>query len=63
MDGAPKSKRLFPGHTLAELYEAVESPTISNDRRDSLQHAIRQRDPGSTDFVPIFVVPQIPNRY
>lgn len=59
MDGAPKSQRLFPGHTRAELYEAVKSPTISNDQRDRLQHAIRQRDSGSADFVPMFVVPQI----
>ncbi len=59
MDAAPKSKRLFPSHTLDELYVAVKDPHISESRRDTLNHAIRQRDRMSQDYVPVFVVPQI----
>jgi len=59
MDGAPKSKRLFPAYTLDDLYKAVVSPYISNDQRDRYQLAIRQRDRASADYVQLFVVPQI----
>lgn len=59
MDGAPRSKRLYPSYTLEELYTAVKSPNLSNDQRDRLQHAIRQRDKLSDDYVPVFVVPQL----
>ena len=59
MDGAHKSKRLFPSYTLDDLYQAVVSPCLSNDQRDRLQLAISQRDPASADYVPRFVVPQI----
>lgn len=59
MDGAMKSKRLFPSHTVAELLLSVKSPSISNARRDSLQMAIRQRDKLSADYVPVFIVPQV----
>lgn len=59
MDSAQRSKRLYPSHTLEELYEAVKSPHLSNDQRDRLQHAIRQRDKLSEDYVPVFVVPQL----
>jgi hypothetical protein len=60
MDGAPKSKRLYPSHTVEELYEAVKSPFISEATRDRMQLAIRQRDKVSQDYVPIFVTPQTP---
>jgi hypothetical protein len=59
MDGAPKSKRLYPAYTTEKLYDAVKSPHLSNDQRDRLQLAIRQRDPMSADYVERFVVPQI----
>ena len=59
MDGAPKSKRLFPSYTLAELYEAVKSPFISESQRDKLNIAISQRDLGSSDYVPILKIPQL----
>lgn len=59
MDGAPKSKRLYPGLTVEELYAAVKRPTISEAERDRLNLAIRQRDPVSNDFVPILRVPQV----
>jgi len=59
MDGAQKSKRLFPSHETAALMLAVRSPFISNERREALQLAINQRDPGSSQYVPVFVVPQI----
>lgn len=59
MDGANKSKRIYPGHTTAELYAAAKDPHISEALRDRLQLAIRQRDPLSHDFQPILIVPQI----
>jgi hypothetical protein len=59
MDGAHKSKRLYPAYTLDQLYASVKSPHLSNDQRDRLQLAIRQRDPMSADYVARFVVPQI----
>ena len=59
MDGGHKSKRLYTAYTLDELYAAVKSPNLSNDQRDKLQLAIRQRDAGSSDYVPPFRVPQL----
>jgi hypothetical protein len=59
MDAAPKSKRLYPSHTIEELYEAVKSPFISEATRDKLNLAISQRDKGSSNYVPVLVVPQI----
>jgi hypothetical protein len=59
MDGALRSKRLYPSHTLDELYQAVKSPNISEAQRDKLNLAIRQRDKLSQDYVPPFVVPQL----
>ncbi len=60
MDAGHKSKRLYVAYTTEELYKAVKSPNLSNAERDRLQLAIRQRDPLSADFVPAFVVPQVP---
>jgi hypothetical protein len=59
MDAAPKSKRLYPAYTVEELYEATKSPFISEEERDRLNLAIRQRDKVSQDYVPLFVVPQL----
>jgi hypothetical protein len=59
MDSAPKSKRLYPGLTVEELYAAVKRPTISEAERDRLNLAIAQRDPGSSYFIPHFRVPQV----
>lgn len=59
MDGGHKSKRLFTAYTLDELYAAVKSPHLSNDQRDKLQLAIRQRDTGSLDYIAPFRVPQL----
>lgn len=59
MDGAPRSKRLYPSYTLDDLYQAVKSPHISEAQRDKLNLAIRQRDKLSQDYVPVFVVPQL----
>ena len=59
MDGAHKSKRLYTAYTLPELYKFVQSPNLSNAERDKFQLAIRQRDILSSDYMPIFIVPQI----
>jgi len=59
MDGAPKSKRLYPGLTVEELYKAVKNPCISEEQRDRFNLAIAQRDPGSSEYVPILRVPQV----
>ena len=59
MDGGHKSKRMYPSYTLDQLYEFVKSPHLSNDQRDKLQLAIRQRDTGSADYVAPFRVPQL----
>lgn len=59
MDGAPRSKRLYPSYTLDELYAAVKSPNISEAQRDKLNLAINQRDKLSQDYVPMFIVPHL----
>jgi hypothetical protein len=59
MDGAMKSKRLFPSHTVAELQESLENPAINAVRRMDLEMAIAQRDKMSAFYVPVFVVPQV----
>jgi len=59
MNNAQKSKRLFPAQEMAALMLAVRSPFISEDRREMLQLAINQRDTGSSQYVPIAVIPQI----
>jgi hypothetical protein len=59
MDAAPKSKRLYPGYTVEELYEAVKSPSITEAERDRFNLAIRQRDKLSQDYMPINATPQI----
>ena len=59
MDNAPKSKRLYPSHTLPELYLAVKQTHLSNAQRDRFNLAINQRDRLSADYVPVAVTPQI----
>lgn len=59
MDGAYKSKRLYTAYTLFDLYKFVQSPNLSNAEQEKFQLAIRQRDILSSDYVPIFIVPQI----
>ena len=58
MDGAPKSKRLFPSCTLVELKQFFTTTTDAAEL-DRLALAIRQRDPASADYVPIYKVPQL----
>jgi len=59
MDGAIKSKRLYPSYTTAQLYEFVREPGNTNAKQEKFQLAIRQRDPLSLDYVPHFKTPQI----
>lgn len=59
MDGAHKSKRLYPCNTTAELYTFVREPGNTNAEQEKFQLAIRQRDPVSPDYIPHFVVPQL----
>jgi hypothetical protein len=59
MDGAHKSKRLYSSYTLPDLYKFVQSPNLSNAQQEKFQLAINQRDILSSDYVPIFIVPQI----
>lgn len=59
MDSGHKSKRLFTAYTTDELYDMVKSPNLSNAQRDKIQLAIRQRDTGSSDYVPPFKTPQL----
>jgi hypothetical protein len=58
MDGAAKSKRLFPSHTLAELQQFLATATDAAEF-ERLALAIRQRDQASPDYVPVFKVPQL----
>ena len=59
MDGGHKSKRLYPSLTRGELYMLLMDATLSDDEKERIHFALRQRDPASTDYQPIFVVPQI----
>ena len=59
MDGAHKSKRLYPCHTTAELYKFLQESGNTNAQQEKLQLAIRQRDKFSQDYIPPFVTPQI----
>jgi len=59
MDGAHKSKRLYPSHTTAELYDFLRAPGYTNAEQEKIQLAIRQRDKLSQDYIPPFVVPQL----
>ena len=58
MDGAHKSKRLYPAYTVQELLDAVKH-TQNDARRETFKLAIRQRDSASQDYIPHFVVPQL----
>jgi hypothetical protein len=58
MDGAPKSKRLFPSYTLAQLQQFLATATDAA-KFERLALAIRQRDQASPDYVPVFKVPQL----
>jgi hypothetical protein len=58
MDGAIKSKRLYPSYTVLELSEAIKH-TSNDARRATFKLAIRQRDPASQDYIPHFSVPQL----
>lgn len=59
MDGAHKSKRLYPSYTTTQLYNFLKSPNNSNAQQERFQLAIRQRDPASSDYVTAFVTPQL----
>ena len=59
MDGATKSKRLYPSYTTAQLHEFVRAPGNTNAQQEKFQLAIRQRDKLSQDYIPHFVVPQL----
>ena len=59
MDGAHKSKRLYPAYTTAQLHEFVREPGNTNAEQEKFQLAIRQRDTFSQDYIPHFVVPQL----
>jgi hypothetical protein len=59
MDGALKSKRLYPCHTTAELYKFLQESGNTNAQQEKFQLAIRQRDPISQDYIPHFSVPQL----
>jgi len=59
MDGAHKSKRLYPSYTTVQLHEFVREPGNTNAQQEKFQLAIRQRDPVSQDYIPPFIVPQL----
>lgn len=59
MDGALKSKRLYPSYNTAQLHEFVRAPGNTNAQQEKFQLAIRQRDKLSQDYIPHFVVPQL----
>ena len=59
MDGALKSKRLYPSYNTAQLYDFLCAPGNTNAQQEKFQLAIRQRDPISQDYIPHFSVPQL----
>lgn len=59
MDGALKSKRLYPSYTTAQLYDFLRASGNTNAQQEKFQLAIRQRDPISQDYIPHFSVPQL----
>ena len=59
MDGAIKSKRLYPSYNTAQLYDFLRAQGNTNAQQEKFQLAIRQRDPISQDYIPHFSVPQV----
>ena len=59
MDGALKSKRLYPSYNTAQLHDFVRALGNTNAQQEKFQLAIRQRDPVSQDYIPHFSVPQL----
>ncbi len=59
MDGALKSKRLYPSYTTAQLYDFLRAAGNTTAQQEKFQLAIRQRDPISQDYIPHFSVPQL----
>ena len=59
MDGALKSKRLYPSYNTAQLYDFLRESGNTNAQQAKFQLAIRQRDPISQDYIPHFSVPQL----
>ena len=56
MDGAQKSKRLYPAYTLEQLYQFAADAA---EQAEKFRLAIRQRESFSADYVPQFVTPQL----
>ena len=59
MDGALKSKRVYPSYNTAQLYDFLRAQGNTNAQQEKFQLAIRQRDPISQDYIPHFSVPQL----
>lgn len=59
MDGALKSKRLYPSYNTAQLKKFLRAIGNISGEQEKFQRAIRQRDPASQDYIPPFIVPQL----
>jgi len=59
MDGAQKSKRLYPAYTLEQLYQFAADNTNTAEQSEKFRLAIRQRESFTADYVPQFVTPQL----
>jgi len=59
MDGAHKSKRLYPAYTLEQLYQFAADPKNTDAESEKFRLAIRQRESFTADYVPPFVTPQL----
>lgn len=59
MDGAIKSKRLYPSYSTKQLEKFLRAIGNISGEQEKFQLAIRQRDPTSQDYIPHFSVPQL----